>query len=90
MTPMTWMKIWIQKTLDEIENALPTSNNTNETNDIVLDGDDDDGGNADEDFNYDLDFSKTKKKYLEDLVADKLDDNREDGLGVGELHFVVQ
>lgn len=75
--------------LDELENALPTSNETNDLNNTVQDGADEDGGNVDEDFNLDVDFSKSKKKKkkkkdLEDLVADKLDDEREDGLGAGE------
>lgn len=81
--------------VDELENALPTPNETNDLNETIQEGGEEEGGNADEDFNLDLDFSKTKKKKkkkkdLEDLVADKIDDDREEGMGIGEYtSFII-
>lgn len=67
--------------LDEIENALP-ANEQNADDQPPADGVGEDG-NADEDFDLDMDFSKTKKKKkkkkdLDELVAEKLEDDKSD------------
>lgn len=69
--------------LDEIESSLPSVNDTADDN-IILDGTQDITElHGDEEFDLDLDFSKTKKKKkkkkdLDELVADKLDDDKSD------------
>jgi translation initiation factor 2 subunit 2 len=70
--------------LDEIDNALPSVNEANNDEQIIAEQGQEDGANPEEDFDLDLDFSKTKKKKkkkkeLEEILADKLDDDREDG-----------
>lgn len=71
--------------LDEIDNALPSVNEANNDEQVIAELGQDDGANPEEDFDLDLDFSKTKKKKkkkakeLDEILADKVDDDREDG-----------
>lgn len=67
--------------LDELEDALPSTSEPKEEKTDGEGGPDEAGGNE-EDFDLDLDFSKTKKKKkkkkdLDELVADKVEDERE-------------
>lgn len=75
--------------LDELENNLPveTEEPSGEAS-AVNEGAGEEGGNADEEYDLDVDFSKTKKKKkkkkdLDELVAEKLEEevqiNKENG-----------
>lgn len=68
--------------LEELDVALPTTTESQEEN-IFMEGVTEETGNADEEIEIDMDFSKTKKKKkkkkeLEELVADKLEDDATD------------
>lgn len=65
--------------LDEIENSLPVPE-IESVDDIGLERIGEDGGPLDEDYDLDVDFSKTKKKKkkkkdLDELVAEKLEED---------------
>lgn len=65
--------------LDELENNLPVENEEPSDGGAVNEGAAEEAGNADEEYDLDVDFSKTKKKKkkkkdLEDLVAEKLEE----------------
>lgn len=68
--------------LEELDIALPATTENQEEN-IFMEGVTEETGNADEEIEIDMDFSKTKKKKkkkkeLEELVADKLEDDAAD------------
>lgn len=74
--------------LDELENNLPVESEEPSEGGAVNDGAGEEGGNADEEYDLDVDFSKTKKKKkkkkdLDELVAEKLEEevqiNKENG-----------
>lgn len=69
--------------LEELDVALPSATNENQEENIFMEGVAEETGNADEEIEIDMDFSKTKKKKkkrkeLEELVADKLEDDAAD------------
>lgn len=74
--------------LDELENNLPVESEEPSEGGAVNEGAGEEGGNADEEYDLDVDFSKTKKKKkkkkdLDELVAEKLEEevqiNKENG-----------
>jgi len=65
--------------LDELENNLPVENEEPSESGALNEGGGEEGGNADEEYDLDVDFSKTKKKKkkkkdLDELVAEKLEE----------------
>jgi len=65
--------------LDELENNLPVENEEPSEGGVINEGAGEEGGNADEEYDLDVDFSKTKKKKkkkkdLDELVAEKLEE----------------
>jgi len=65
--------------LDELENSLPVESEEPSESGVLNEGGGEEGGNADEDYDLDVDFSKTKKKKkkkkdLDELVAEKLEE----------------
>jgi len=65
--------------LDELENNLPVESEEPSEGGMVNEGAGEEGGNADEEYDLDVDFSKTKKKKkkkkdLDELVAEKLEE----------------
>lgn len=68
-----------QFNLDDIENSLPPVEAEN-VDDVTMERIGEDGGALDEDYDLDVDFSKTKKKKkkkkdLDELVAEKLEED---------------
>lgn len=67
--------------LDDLENNLPSGDGDDKKDDAVNDGAGEDGANI-ENFDLDLDFSKTKKKKkkkkeLDELVAEKSEEQQQ-------------
>lgn len=65
--------------MDELENNLPSTEGDDKKDDAVNDVAGDEGGNVENDYDFDLDFMKTKKKKkkkkdLDELVADKIEE----------------
>lgn len=68
--------------LDELENNLPSTDGDDKKDDAVNDVAGDDGGNVENDYDFDLDFMKTKKKKkkkkeLDELVAEKTEEQQQ-------------
>jgi len=68
--------------LDELENNLPSGDGDDKKDDAVNDVAGDDGGNVENDYDFDLDFMKTKKKKkkkkeLDELVAEKTEEQQQ-------------
>lgn len=71
--------------LEELENNLPTGDGDEKKEDGVNDVAGDEGGNVENDYDLDLDFSKTKKKKkkkkeLDELVAEKTEEQQQQQL----------
>lgn len=79
---------------DELENSLPVESEEPSEGGAANDGAGEEGGNADEEYDLDVDFSKTKKKKkkkkdLDELVAEKLEEEVQINKENGELKIVL-
>lgn len=75
--------------LEDLENTLPT-----EIEETTEDGGNNEGGNVEDDYDLDVDFSKTKKKKkkkkdLDELVAEKIEEDIQINKENGKCTFLV-
>lgn len=80
--------------LEELENNLPSADGDEKKDDAVNDVAGDDGGNVENDYDFDLDFMKTKKKKkkkkeLDELVAEKTEEQHQIQLDNGTIKFEI-
>lgn len=84
--------------MDELENNLPSGDGDEKKEDVVNDVAGEEGGNIENEWDLDVDFSKSrkkkkKKKELDELVAEKPEETQqtqmENGTNFVDIDFVL-